>query len=265
MSNPKINIRNLLPEFYREDYALFIRFIELYYEWLYRSEGLSKPEIERLIADGSWMSVDVDKFAQTGDLRYMKTGDPRKDFLAIVQRSNNDAPGAVCDQLEREFDLEYDFDGFLTADGEAFGDSNDVALESRHLNKDMVAMWLATMGFDSSLSDPILAGFDSPLLVRTLKHLYDVKGTKKCIQMFFNIMYGEDVEVFYPKMEVASIDDNFVPDDDRSVLRDDFYFQEFSYVILADRDPAAYAPHFENVYLKHLHPSGFKCFLAKRR
>lgn len=250
-----------LPRHWRENAGDLIRFMQLYYEWLYRQSGMTPEEYKLLDETDSWFGVDIDKYQQTKRLRYLTAGDSDNKMAAMVQESNTRAPGAELDALGDEIDLDHDFSPFMTADGDLFEDSNGRVEESKIRNPGILEMWTKLYGGVPIFNAGGINTFDPALFVRLLKHLYDIKGTYKCTKLFFEIFFGEKVEIKTPKFSIAIIDGGFTPDKKDSVIRDDRYYQEFSYVIATSKDPSEYIDLFDSVYKQYLHPAGFACFI----
>lgn len=258
-------IKDMLPAHYRDYYPRFITFLEKYYEWLYRSSGMSDSEVNDLRNDTSWLENDIDKFISTGSIRYLNPSDPAVVESNIVKLNNVANPGDISGRLSENTTLDESFDGYLTAEGTPFTDANSVTVELRTVENKILDSWFNSMGLDTDKRELMgsLKDLDQVLLLSLLKHIYAIKGTEKSIKLFFSLVFGEDVTVYYPKGDVAVIDDNFILDDVK-VIRDDELYQEYSYVIEVANDPSNYLRIFEAVYIPTIHPSGFRVELRKK-
>lgn len=260
-NNPSERIEGQLPKHYKEYYQRFIAFMQAYYDWLHRESGLTSGEVELLRSDTSWVKTDIDGFMNSGSIQNIGSSDVD---AAIIEKGNILAPGKEVDMQIPYRMLDNMFDSFISADESYFTTADGEVLESNDYSNDEVDNWLQTFGysFDNDVSD--LNPLDKLLLVRLLKYIYKIKGTKKSIELFFSMYFGETVEVYYPKFDVAVIDDNFILDD-KKFIRDDYYYQEYSYVIRVQQDPSVYQQIFDKVYMKHIHPSGFNVFLEQQQ
>jgi hypothetical protein len=256
-------IKELLPAHYQEYAPRFIKFIEKYYEWLYRKSGLSTAEIANLTNDTSWLQKDIDRFIASGRLKYLDTSNPTTDLNnALLELNNTANPGNVSDNLLDNFLLENDFKGFLSADGlTPYATGNkDVTVEFNTVENGVVDSWFNSMGFDRVKKKDFssLYNIDEVLMISLLKQIYAIKGTEASIKLFFNLFFDEDISIYYPKLDIAVLDENFTLDDPLVVIRDDQEFQEFSYILLLRENWLVYKELFESIYMKNVHPSGFR-------
>lgn len=255
-------IANVLPKHYGQYYPRFITFLEKYYAWLYRNSGLSDSEIDDLRNDTSWLQKDIDKFISTGEIRYF---DDTQDVLdARVEELDNTAnPGYIASSIIDKFMLEDDFNsynyGVVPVDG-----ANDPLFELETIDNQILDGWFNSMGFDRIKRKKVndASNIDQILLLSLLKHIYAIKGTETSIRLFFNLFFDEDVVIYQPKHDIALIDDNWILED-AQIIRDDERYQEFSYVIVVSQDVSAYSDIFTNIYLKLIHPIGFRVELEK--
>lgn len=258
-------IADLVPAHYREYAPRFITFLEKYYEWLYRTSGLSQSEVTDLKNDTSWLEQDIDRFIATGKLRYL---DPAASASlvddAIIDLNSTENPGIHADKLPDDFTMENNFNGYTTTEGDAFTDNNDTAVELSTVENTILDGWFNSMGFDRIKRSRLKAlnNIDQVLMLSLLKHIYSIKGTEASIKLFFNLFFGEDVVVYKPKLDISVIDENWALDSTQ-VLRDDELFQEYSYVIVVLDDPQTYLDIMQTIYLKTIHPSGFRVALTQ--
>lgn len=258
-----IDVAGQLPEHFQSMYPRFIRFLELYYEWLYRNGGYTKEQIDALKSDPDAIRTNVDKFIKEGQLRDYSSSNPDYNLPAVVEIATQPAAGTEAENIAGQYLLERQFDFFESADGDVFETSDGVLLDSPVRNDIILESWYKKLGFSYVPQATDLETSDRMLMVRLLKHIHNIKGSHQSMKIFFRMFFKEDVEIYLPKFDLCVIDDNFVPDSLR-VIRDDDFYQEFSYVIYVDGDPADYKDLFENVYLKFVHPSGFKAFLVQK-
>lgn len=258
-------IANLVPAHYRETAPKFILFLEKYYDWLYRSSGMSDDEINDLRQDTSWLQKDIDRFIATGQIKYIdQTDDATVLDSSLVQLNNVSNPGGVSDSISDNYVLDENFNGYLTADGTPFTDNNDVSVELPTIENKILDSWFNSMGLDRIRRYRLdaLDNIDQVLMLSLLKHIYAVKGTEVSMKLFFTLYFSESISVYQPKSEIANVDENWVLDDTQ-VIRDDELFQEFSYVILVNNELDTYKDIFRLIYMTSIHPSGFRVALVK--
>jgi hypothetical protein len=258
-------IADLVPAHYREYAPRFITFLEKYYEWLYRASGLTENEIEDLRNDTSWLEKDIDRFISTGKLRYFdQEALPTIVEDAIIDINNTANPGIQSSKMPDSFTMEDDFNGYHTSDGSEITDANDITVELSTVENQILDSWFNSMGFDRIKRSRIeaLNNIDQVLMLSLLKHIYAIKGTEASIKLFFNLFFDEQITIYQPKQDIAVIDDNWIIDNIQ-VIRDDELYQEYSYVILVNGEVEDYQAIFEGIYLKVVHPSGFRVELQK--
>lgn len=258
-------IKDLLPKHYQQYYPRFITFLTKYYEWLYRTSGLSEQEVADLRNDTSWLEKDIDRFIATGQLRYIdQATDPNALDSAIIDINGTESTGIQAKMLPDNFNLEDNFNGFVTADDMQFNDANNNDIEMSTVENNILDGWFNSMGFDRIKRAKILTpnSLDQVLFLSLLKHIYAIKGTEQSIKLFFDLYFNEQVTVFYPKPFIGVIDDNLIVDDVQ-LIRDDEEYQEYSYVINVAQPVTYYQDIFETIYKKLIHPAGFRVVLKQ--
>lgn len=287
MNKTPFRIENQLPSHFAEHYPLFIEFLKAYYSWLHRSDNISPTELAAMKEDESWQGVDVEGFIRTGEPSLIGLN-PLQDALQEM------SPGTELDHLADDYTLERRFEIFETADGDDFQDLDERSMESTRLNEKHLDAWFKTFDFVKTTDNlienygrlleasyvPYLTNdyenivmadiggqryrsLDNVRLLKVLKDIYSIRGTEKAAQLFFSIFFGEPAEVYRPKDNIMIADESMVLDGENSI-RDDEFYNEFSYVIRTSRDPIVYDYYFRTIYLKHFHPAGFKVFMMKR-
>lgn len=258
-------IANLVPAHYRELAPRFITFLEKYYEWLYRASGLSDSEIADLRSDTSWFEKDLDRYIATGQLKYL---DPTASAGvldgAIDQLDNTRNAGVVAADIESNFTMEGDFNGYTDDVTTGTPDNNDPTLELDTIENNVLDSWFDSMGFDRIKRSRLKASdnIDQVLMITLLKHIYAIKGTEASIKLFFDLFFDEDITIYYPKKDIAVIDENWILDDIQ-VIRDDERYQEYSYVINVANPVTDYQEIFDSVFVKLIHPAGFRVELRQ--
>lgn len=257
-------IADLLPYHYRDQYPRFITFLEKYYEWMFRKSGLSDSEIGNLRSDTSWLSNDIDKFIAAGDIRYVDQSIQGVIDQSIVNLANTISPGEQSMMLSADFFMDRPFEPYQTSDGSGIVDANDASVELSSVENAILDGWFTSMGFDRIKRNKInsINNIDQVLLLSLLKHIYSIKGTEKSIQIFFSLYFNETVTIHQPKSDIAVIDESWVLDG-YSVIRDDQKYQEYSYVIKVVNEPETYVDVIDSVFIRNVHPAGFRFELEK--
>lgn len=259
----QIDITGQLPEHFEEYYPRLIHFLQLYYKWLYRNGGFTEAQIDDLVLDANSIVTDVDRFLKEGRLRDFNTNSVEGNLPAVIEIATQPAAGTESEQLPSQYLMERTFDFFEAADEEVFETADGNQFDAPVRNDYIVESWFKKLGYTYVREQTDIGTLDRLLIVRLLKHIHNIKGTHQAMKIFFLMFFKEEVEVYLPKDNICIIDDNFIPDS-LNVIRDDDFYQEFSYVIYVDGDPALYQDLFEGVYMKLVHPAGFKAFLRQK-
>lgn len=263
MSNPELFIGSQLPSHYRTYYPLFITFMEKYYEWLYRNIGFNSQEIELLKAEQVWLKTNIDRYITSGELRYSGAG---SEDTVIIEMSNQKSGEAFVDYIIPQYFLERTFKFFEENEDELFVTADDYELETPEIDQRIIDLWLYKMGFPTIAQNNFHGNYDQFLLIKCLKYIYSIKGTSKSVQLFFNIFFNEviaDTDILYPKFDIAIIDDTCIADG-KYWIRDDDYYNEYSYVVKVQNDPSYYKDIMDSIYYPYIHASGFKLFLVQK-
>ena len=263
------DIKRLLPSHYIEQYPLFVAFFQYYYDWLYRYGGYTYDELNRLIIEQNWLQTNIDKFIYLGNKQYATIDKPRDIEFTLIELQNTRASGTVAQRLHSEYLLERKYSFLETSQEEHFITADEVEFDTPIRNDLFVKNWFDMQGMPWQPQGYDLEAIDNILLTRLLKSIWDIKGTAQAARLFFMIYFKEDIAEnnsgsvwIIPKQSIGVIDDNLILDNTQ-VIRDDEYYNEYSYVIKTKYDYSYYKDLFENIYLKYLHPSGFKVFLEQ--
>ena len=261
MSNPKDRIIDQVPLHLKENGAGFILFMQKYFDWLHRDSGFSNTEIEILRNDTSWLKSDVDKFIASRLLKYVDTKESDIVDRSIIELSNIQNPGQYSDALAQNILLEGEKSDYLTIDDEEFITADNVQLALQKFDNEMIQNWFNMMGAERPTFDKIISSsIDEVLFITLMKHINGIKGTEQSMRLFFSIYFNETIDIYQPKFDIAVIDGNWILDG-TSVPRDDFKYNEYSYVIRLSGQLSNYEDIFNRIYLKNVHPAGFKVFL----
>lgn len=259
MSNIKYFIPKQFPERYLEDYPKFVSFMKAYYEWVYRQDGYTKAEYDYLITEQLWLQTDIEKYVLQGGLQFAGTS-TQDDVL--IDMSHSLQSGAYVDHLIPQYFLERTFDLFEDSEDEIFITADGNSFEAPVIDQNIINLWFYKLGFPQVAHNNLNGTYDQFSLIRSLKWIYSIKGTAQSIQLFFNIFFNETVTVSYPKSEIAIIDDNWIPDVYGNV-RDDNYYNEYSYVITVANPVSTYTETIDAIYNHLIHPAGFTMFLEQ--
>lgn len=267
------------PLYYQNEYPLFLEFMDTFFNWLYRQQGFTEEEILAYLADtSSWLDTTSDEtpLQQLINLKLRKTpGQAAKDYLA--------------DKF-----LTRTFESMFALDAEELTDVDGRPLFTPEDKNEQIDAWYKDFGFQRTVdksfpefgsfvpdgSDSMITSdgdtfsvyidgtkrrtLDHPRWLKLLKHIYRIRGTKKSIELFFWIYFGCPVTVFYPKDDIGGLDATFDLDGETG-LRDDYYYDEYTYVIKVPGDVSDFEGVFERVFRQHFHPTGFNVFLESSR
>lgn len=246
-------LQHSIPQFFLEDYPLFVKFFEYYYQWKNRNGGFN--------------SKDLEYFSKTFNLDY----ETKSDLLEVIRLSNLKSPDQFRNEFSDEYLLERREKLFESNDEEIFLTADDEIYETPILNEDIVKDAIKQRGGWYS-KDPLnLSNVDSILLERMLTHIHHIKGTANAAKLFFLIFFGEDLSqnvgqgediIKYAINEIIAIDHDLIIDGEGQI-RDDKIYNEYSYIINTKYDQEYYEPLFSSIYMKYIHPSGFGVFLQK--
>lgn len=264
MSNISDFIKSEVPENYLQNYPRFVLFLEKYYEWMSRRSGFNEEETRELEQDAGFIVSDLDKYLIDNRHRFSGLQDDWARDYALIEESNIKLPEAALDRFINNYNVDRNFDFVESNDGFVIETSDAYQLDAPYLDKGILQDWFDRLGFHYEVGSRDTTENDDILLIRLIKHIHGIKGTQHAMQLFFNIYFNEDVEIYLPKFEIAALDYNFVLDG-TDTLRDDYYYNEFTYVIRVKRPVEVYKELFDTVYMKYFHPSGFKVFLEQAK
>jgi hypothetical protein len=113
-----------------------------------------------------------------------------------------------------------------------------------------------------------LVGVDKRKLYKQINDIYRSKGSIPSFEALFNLLYGDEIELYYPRVDLLKLSDGNWSEDqsrymnkggflsDYNYIQDSFYYQDYSYVIKT-RKPYE---QWQAAVKKLLHPSGFALF-----
>lgn len=267
-----------VPLYFLEEYPNFIQFMDVFYQWLYNQQGFTREEIEDYIKNSNdWLDPfsGDSPLEQLIDIKTQKTPgrqikDQLQDHFLVrgfesmlgLDLPMEDSDGrplfAECDR-DKDIDDWYGSFGFQRTADKSFQDFSRFAEKNG-------SQFVTADGdtFSVFISGTKRRTLDHTRWLKLLKHIYRIRGSKKAIELFFWIYFGCPIQIKYPKEEIGGLDDNF--DLDGTVgLRDDYYYDEYSYVIKVPGDVSQFEGVFNKVFREHFHPAGFTVFLESSR
>jgi len=289
-------IRMQVPLYFLEDYQLFITFIEKYYEWLYREDGLSIEELASIKENiDKWVKTDFDLYKTTKDPKYLIL-DKNDGFINLIQDFNrNTNAGAVIENHVERTHLEREYLPFVTSDGYTMMINDGRWFDVARNDEEYFQLWMEQFGFQVQERRQVRAlqqlftsdkdGFftsnkkafiiggdggteyiqvDNLRLIKLLKRINEMKGTKASMELFFRLFFRESIDVIYPKDSLIYIDGSAPHIDTLQVLRDDDKYSEYSIVIKLNEDVDHYADFINNIFNVFVAPSGFNIIFEKR-
>jgi len=294
-----INLDSQLPDHFTEFYPKFIKFMEAYFDWL-NSTDITYQEMNELLEDDNWIAHDLEKFLDTGETKYLDF-DSTEYKAETILNNHRSKMYELSNSLFSDTNLERAFSNFATADGEWFLSARDDVFKGEAPRpfmvtkdrSDYIDQYYKKFGFPVSSNGQILtferkmtsAGefvkdskgryilvddgterttmrtMDHIRMIKLLKFVHVIKGTRKGIELFFNIFSGVPVnDVMYPKEYLMVLDgedtiQNHI--DGTSKLRDDGKWSEFSYIVKVAKKTDFIEFIFEEIYKVYFHPAGF--------
>lgn len=238
-----------LPLHFKEMYPKFVAFIELYYDFMNSSDVMNEVFRGRIQAgETNLIRDDSDLFIATLDERLSGIRQEQGD----IEVSDWRAPSWWTENMMSILNMERIPESLFVSNDEVLTTRDGEVFQSNFVFKRTVEDWMKDSGFPEAS----VFGGDIILTSRILRSLYQLKGTSKALELFFNVFYGENVNVINPNNLIACIDDNFVLDSNVQI-KDDLSFSEFSIIVQTEREKDYYEPLFTDVYLKMFHPAGF--------
>lgn len=238
-----------LPLHFKDMYPKFVAFIELYYDFMNSSDVMNEVFRGRVQAgETNLIRDDSDLFIATLDERLSGIRQDQGD----IEVSDWRAPSWWTENMMSILNMERIPESLFVSNDEVLTTRDGEVFQSNFVFKRTVEDWMKDSGFPEAS----VFGGDIILTSRILRSLYQLKGTSKALELFFNVFYGENVNVINPNNLIACIDDNFVLDSNVQI-KDDLSFSEFSIIVQTEHEKDYYEPLFTDVYLKMFHPAGF--------
>lgn len=240
---------NVLPKHFASSYPNLVEFLEAYVDTLYK-RGLRPDQVQAFMDDESWWNGKDSVYSSPEERLYYKT-------LALREERNRIGFQQSAVQLIEEKSLVRTFSGLQTLDNFILGTSDERDLAVPDENAYHLQSWLEDKGLGAMGSSPI--GTDLATIIKLAKHLFKVRGSLFCAKVFFEATYGGTVYPVLPRNQISALDNNFILDGE-SRLRDDYEFDEFTYVInLVGSKYDLLGDKFFKVWKDNFHPGGFRC------
>ncbi|QGZ15993.1 hypothetical protein Kuja_0020 [Vibrio phage vB_VchM_Kuja] len=236
------DIKRFIPKHYLKEYPIFVEFLQEYFNYLHRVRLLT-PDLENKLREILTDERDIDL------LRNLKN---EVDTLRDQRNFTNKPEKNIVVKLK---------DGRILAtnDGRmvAFQENNKIEINAINSDRDFETE------FDSIRKG--VYGIDQKRFIRIFKDLKSIAGSQQIIKLFFSWLYDGEINVYYPKIDIAKLDDNAVLDG-RQKLRDDVFYSEFSYQVQAyGRQLVPVVEPYHEIYKKHFHPAGFSLFIENNK
>lgn len=119
-----------------------------------------------------------------------------------------------------------------------------------------------------AISIPNVSKADKRKLYKQVNDIYRSKGSTPSYEALFNLMFNEQIELYFPRVDLLKPSDGKWDNTDRRYLnnngflsdrkyiQDSYYYQDFSYVIKTGQT----IERWRDTVKKLLHPSGFAFF-----
>ena len=260
-----------VPNYFVEDYPMFIRFLEQYYKWMGRHRGdYNDEEIEKIHNSFSDLT-------------------PNEAIQRTIARIKESGPDEAISNMRNDFILQRIYTEWQARDNDfTTADDNDF-LASDH-NDRHIEQWLNNTGFKiiseirtnevnykmtgeqydkvnghsviESIGTEYVYIPDILRIIKLLKHINAIKGTEQSIRIFFLMFFGIPPKtIVYPKYDLIIIDGEPSIDTDK-VIRDDLYYDEMSIDIQMEDGPDRYQDIFDNFFKSYFAIAGFRYFLT---
>lgn len=196
-----ILLKNQLPAFVREDYPDFIQFIEAYYEWM---ELTGNP-------------IDLVKNMP----QYADIDDTLEEYIKFFKSEYlNKLPEQLFEDPISYIDFYPDFTGTFiygeTITGQTSGaTATFISNTTAPLNKTISIITPSgeflpneTIVGDSSGATGLVYDYRLPIevnkrtLVKQIRDFYRARGTEKSFKLLFRILFNEDVDFYYPRVDM---------------------------------------------------------------
>lgn len=238
----------ILPTHFSKSYPMLVEFLELYSSFLY-DRGLAPHEVQGFLDDESWWDRKDDFFNSPEERAFFKIKDLQEmRSLFGFEQTNN--------ELVESKSLFGGLASIQTLDGLMMGSSDGRSMRADRKDEFQLSAWLADKGLNI---DSTVDSFDTATFIKLARHIFKIRGSMECARIFFEAMYGGSVITHLPRNEISALDSNMVLDG-LNYLRDDVYYDEFTYVInLIGSKYNTLGSKFFDLWKERFHPGGFRC------
>jgi hypothetical protein len=249
---------SILPAHFSKFYPNLVEFLEAYVNSLYDWK-LLPDQLQLLMDDESWWDKKDYPFADANIRLFTKIADLQK-FREHYGISVSPTRLIEDKSLEREWVGLETLDGYVLGTTETDTSSREVQFQQ--CNDFHIRSWLKDKGLvELADLDEYTVGPDLNLMIKIARHLFKIRGSIQCAKIFFEAVYGGKVYYELPRLKISRLDDNFVLDGD-NFLRDDYEYDEFTYVInLVGSKYGQIGEQYVNLWLRAFHPGGFRCIV----
>lgn len=240
---------SVLPRHFTNSYPDLVEFLEAYVDTLYK-RMLRPDQVQALMNNEDWWDKKDQYFSTEDERLYNKV-------MALIEYRRRIGFQQDSVQLIERKSLERNFLCLNTLDNFVIETSDDRNIEVHEDNQYQMAAWLNDKGLTEI--QPTTLGVDVPKIIKLARHLFKIRGSTFCAKLFFEALYGGTVYIELPREQMAKLDDNMVLDGTQK-LRDDYYYDEFTYVInLVGSRFEVLGPQFYDLWKRKFHPGGFRC------
>lgn len=240
---------NVLPKHFASSYPNLVEFLEAYVDTLYK-RGIRPDQVQAFLNDESWWAGKDATYSSPEERLYYKT-------LALQKERARFGFQQDAVEIIEDKSLFRGFSGLQTLDNFILGTFDGRELTVPQENSFHIQSWLGDKGLGSMGASPM--GADLETIIKLAKHLFRVRGSLFCAKVFFEAVYGGTVYPVLPRHQISALDNNFVLDGETR-LRDDYEFDEFTYVInLVGSKYDTSGDKFFRIWKDKFHPGGFRC------
>lgn len=238
----------ILPAHFSKSYPLLVEFLELYSSFLY-DRALAPHEVQGFLDDESWWDRKDDFFNSPEERAFFKIKDLQEMRALFGFEQNNN-------ELVESKSLLGGMSNIQTLDGLMLGSSDGRSMQADRKDEAQLSAWLSDKGLNI---DSAVDSFDTASFIKLARHIFKIRGSMECARIFFEAMYGGSVITHLPRNEISALDSNMILDG-LNYLRDDVYYDEFTYVInLIGSKYNTLGSKFFDLWKERFHPGGFRC------
>ncbi|ARK07987.1 hypothetical protein phiA829_167 [Aeromonas phage phiA8-29] len=238
----------ILPSHFSKSYPQLVEFLEIYSSFLY-DKSLQPHEVQEFISDESWWDKRNNVFSSPEERLFYKIRDLQETRKLFGFEQNNV-------QLVEQKSLLGGLTNIRSLDGLILGSSDSREIDADDKQEIHLQSWLSDKGLTV---EETIDSFDIASFVKLARHIFKIRGSMECARIFFEAMYGGRVISYLPRVDISALDSNMVLDG-TNYLRDDSYYDEFTYEInLIGSKYRMLGQKYFDLWKERFHPGGFKC------